>query len=72
MHALSCVTLCNPMAFSLPGSSVLADFPGKKTGVGCHFLLEGVFQTQGLHLHLLHWQADSLPLLHLGSLKNDD
>ena len=37
--------------------------------MGCHFLLQGIFQTQGsnLHLlHLLHWQADSLPLHHLG------
>ena len=42
-------------------------FPGKNTGVGCHFLLEGVFHTQGSNPHLLcllHWQADSLPLSH--------
>ena len=40
------------------------DFPGKNTGVGCHFLLQGIFLTQGLNLcflHLLHWQASSLP-----------
>ena len=36
------------------------DSPGKNTGVGCHFLLQGIFLTQGLNLHLLHWQADSL------------
>ena len=39
--------------------------PGKNTGVGCHFLLQGIFLTQGSNLHLLclwHWQADSLPL----------
>ena len=33
--------------------------------MGCHFLLQGIFSTQGLNpcfLHLLHWQADSLPL----------
>ena len=23
------------------------DFPGKNTGVGCHFLLQGIFPTQG-------------------------
>ena len=37
----------------------------------CHFLLQGIFPTQGLnlgHLHLLHWQARSLPLHHLRSL----
>ena len=36
------------------------DFPGKNTGVGCHFLLQGIFLTQGSNLSLLHWQADSL------------
>ena len=39
------------------------DFPGKNTGVGCHFLLQGIFPTQGLNPHLsslLHWQAGVL------------
>ena len=43
-------------------------FPSKNTGVGCHFLLQGIFLTQGSKphlLHLLHWQADSLLLYHL-------
>ena len=46
------------------------NFPGKNTGMGCHFLLQGIFLTQGSNLcllHFLHWQADSLPLSHLGS-----
>ena len=30
------------------------DSPGKNTGVGCHFLLQGIFLTQGLNLSLLH------------------
>ena len=41
------------------------DFPGKNTGVGCHFVLQGLFLTQGSNPHLLcllHWQADYLPL----------
>ena len=44
-------------------------FPGRTTEVGC-FLLQGMFLTQGSNphlLHFLHWQADSLPLLCLGS-----
>ena len=44
------------------------NFPGKNTGAGCHFLLQGIFLTLGSNphpLHLLHWQADSLPLYHL-------
>ena len=58
--------------FGLKSAKLLClwDFPGKNTGVGCHFLLQGIFPTQGLNprpLHLLHWQADSLPLCHLGS-----
>ena len=46
------------------------NFSGNNTGVGCHFLLHGIFPIQGLNpcfLHLLHWQADSSPLKHLGS-----
>ena len=34
--------------------------------MGSHGFLQGVFPTQGLNphlLHLLHWQADSLPLV---------
>ena len=33
------------------------DFPGKNTGVGCHFFLSGLFPTQGSNPCLLHWQA---------------
>ena len=56
----------------MPGSSVYGIFPGKNTRVGCHFFLQGNFLTQELKpglLHLLHWQADSLPLSHEGSPK---
>ena len=37
------------------------------TPVGCHFLLQGIFPTQGSNPCLLHWQADFLPLSHQGS-----
>ena len=40
------------------------DSPGKNTGVGCHFLLQGIFLIQGLNPRLLHWQVDSLPRSH--------
>ena len=46
------------------------NFPGKNTGVGCHFLLQGIFSIQGLNpclLRLLHRQANSLSWCHLGS-----
>ena len=29
------------------------NFPGKNTGGGCHFLLQGIFPMQGSNLHLL-------------------
>ena len=43
--------------------------PGKNTGVGCHFLLEGIFLTQRSSLRLprlLHWCAGSLSLVPSG------
>ena len=43
------------------------DFPGKESGVCCHFLLQGIFLTQGLNPCLQHWLGDSLPWSHLGS-----
>ena len=74
VHALSvaklCLTLCDPMDYSQPGSLVHGIFHGKNTGVGCHIFLQGIFLTQESNLGplcLLHCQADSLPLHHLGS-----
>ena len=43
------------------------DFSGKNSGISCHFSLQGIFPTQGLNFHFLHWQVDTLPLCHLGS-----
>ena len=48
------------------------DSPGKNIGVGCHLLLQGIFLTWGLNsCLLLGWQADSLPLSHLGSPRDN-
>ena len=51
--AKSCPTLATPWTIAL---QVLCpwDSPGKNTGVGCHFLLQGIFPTQGLNPGLLH------------------
>ena len=75
-----CVCVCSAMSDSLQPCGLQStrlihpwDPPGKNTGVGCHFLLQRVFLTQGLNLcllHLLHQQADTLPLSHLGSSQN--
>ena len=49
-------------------------FSRQETGVGCHALLQGIFLFQGSNpclWHLLHWQADSLPLRHLEAPSED-
>ena len=49
------------------------DSPGKNTRVGFHFLLQGIFSTQGSNLcllHLLHWQVGCLPLVPPGKPSN--
>ena len=50
----SCATLCEPMDCSPPGSSVQGDSPDKYIRVDHHGLLQGIFLTQGLNLHLIH------------------
>ena len=62
MWAQSCPALCNPMDCSPPLSM---GFSRQEYWSSCHFLLQGIFLTQGSNsylLSLLHWQTDSLPL----------
>ena len=66
-HAQSYQTLATP--WTVPRQFPLSmGFPSKSTGVGYHFLLRGIFLIQGSDPHLLHWQADSLPVSHQGCL----
>ena len=51
---------CDPMDWNRPGSSVPWDFPGKNARVGCHFLLQRIFPTQGSNPGLPHCR-NSLP-----------
>ena len=37
------------------------------TGVGCHFLLQGIFLIQGSNSCLLHWQVDCIQPSHQGN-----
>ena len=56
-----CLTLLTPCPWN---------FSGKNIGVSCHFLLQGIFLTQGSNLGLLglpYLQVGSLPLSHQGS-----
>ena len=64
--AHSCLTLCDPMDYSPPHSSVLGDSPGKNTRVGCHALLQGIFPTQGSNLGLPHCRQMLYLLSHQG------
>ena len=43
----SCPTLGDPKDCSPARILCSWDFSGKNTGVGCHFLLQGIFLTQG-------------------------
>ena len=63
--AQSCLTLCDPMDYSL----LLCpwDSPGKNTGVGSHSRLQGIFPTQELNSHLLHCRQILYHLSHQGS-----
>ena len=75
MHgqSLSCVLLFATLWTVAHQAVCPWDFPGKSSGVGCHFLLQGIFPTQGSNprlpslLRFLHLQAGSSPLNHLGS-----
>ena len=71
--AQSCLTLCDPMDCSPPGSSIHGSSPHKYTEVGGHALLQGSFPTQvsnpGLKL-VSASQADSLLSKPPGKHKN--
>ena len=62
-----CPTLSQPHGLKPARHLCPWDSPGKNTGVGCHFLLQGIFLSQGSNLGLLHWQGNSLLLSHQGS-----
>ena len=59
LRAKSCSIL-----FVIPWTTARQDplsmgFPRKNTEMGCYFLLQRIFLTQGLNPCLLHWQVDS-------------
>ena len=70
----SVVTTCSswkpllPLILSLvPLLSVHGILQAKNTGVGCHFLLQGIFPTQGLNPGLLHCRWILYQLSHKGN-----
>ena len=64
----SCLTLCDPMDCSLPGSSIHGICQARNTKVGCHFLLQGIFPTQESNPGLPHCRQVLHRLSHQGSL----
>ena len=55
-----CLTLCDPMDCSLPGSSVHGDSPGKNTRAGCHALFLRNLPNPGIEPRSSSLQVDSL------------
>ena len=53
-----CLTLFDPMDYSLLGFSVHGDSPGKNTGVGCYVILQGISPTQGSNSGPLHLPSE--------------
>ena len=62
----SCLTLCDPVDYSPPGSSVHEILQARKR-VGCHSLHQGIFPAQGLNLGLPHHWQISYRLNHQGN-----
>ena len=74
IYSMCCAVLClvtqlcpnrfDPMDWSLLGSSIHGDSPGKNTGVGFHALLQEIFPTQGSNLGLPHYRQILYHLSH--------
>ena len=63
-----CLLFCSVVSNSLQPHGLqptrllsLWDSPGKNSGVGCHFLLQGIFPTQGSNPALLHYRQILYP-----------
>ena len=70
--SLSFLTLRHVQLFVTPWTAarqapLFMGFPGKKTGVGCHSLLHGIFPTQGSNPGLPHCRQILYCLSHQGS-----
>ena len=66
----SCPTLVTPWTVVCQAPLSMG-FSRQEYWSGLPYSPSGILLTQGLNLHLLHWQADSLPLSHLGRPQSD-
>ena len=48
------------------------DFPGKNTGVGCHFHFQGILLTQGSNLCLVTYSQSNINRIHVYDIDNAD
>ena len=67
VHVQLCLTLCDPMNCSLPGSSVYGILQARILAWFAISYSRGFLPTQGSNprlFHLLHWQVDSFPGCH--------
>ena len=69
VYTQACPALCDPMDYSSPLNSVHGLLQARIPKWVATCLLQGILLSQGLNLHLLHWQVDSLPPSHLGRPK---
>ena len=70
-HSLTaqlCPSLSRSLDWSPPSSSVHGIFQARITGMGCHFLLQGIFSIQGLNPCFLHHRQILYLLSQQGSL----
>ena len=66
VYAQSCPFLCDPMMVA-PQAPLSMEFSRQEYWIGLPFPTPGDLPDPGIEfpsLHLLHWQADSLPLSH--------
>ena len=56
MKSLSCVLLFATPLTAASQAPPSMGFSRQETGVGCHFLLQGIFLTQGLNPGLPHYR----------------
>ena len=63
-----CLTLCDPMDYTAQPTRLFCPWIslGKNIGMSCHFLLQGIFLTQGSNPGLLHCRQMLYPLSHAG------
>ena len=65
-----CPTPWQPHGLQPAGLLCPWDLPGKNTGVGCHFLLQGIFPTQRWNPSLLHCRQILYHLSYQGAREN--